>query len=204
MFLALVAVAVQNPLTAGDFFPMQPGTVWTYESSGDQSGIYDQAIGQAANIGGKTIHPVLTVNNGKILMKTFYEATPSGLYILGQDPEKPFAKPQPVFQFDPKGAKWEFEGASPYESDTQAGMRMTGSSKLVGERDVLGEKRLCLEVKSDTKIGLTSESATTFKQTMVFAKDVGMVSLEQSAQLGRRTTKFKVKLIKFEKAGAFE
>lgn len=202
MLLALVAAAIQTAPTASDFFPMEAGMKWTYESSGDQSGMYEQAIGAPMAYAGKSLPPLLTISKGKVVAKTFYEATPSGLYILGQDPGTPFERPQPVYQFDPKGAKWTFDGPSPYEDDKGSGLRMTGESRLIGEREYLGAKYLCLEVKTDTRIGPTTQVSTQFKQTMTFAKGVGMVAMEQSAQFGKRTTKFKVKIVKFEKTGA--
>jgi hypothetical protein len=202
MILALVAAALQSPLSPADFFPMEAGMKWTYESSGDQTGVYEQSIGAPVAYAGRTLAPLLTLSNGKVVAKTFYESTPTGLYILGQDPGKQFDKPQPVFQFDPKGVKWSFDGPSPYDDDKGSGMRMSGESRLIGEREFLGAKHLCLEMKTDTLIGPTSEVSTQFKQTMVFAKGVGMVAMEQSARFGRRNTKFKVKILKFEKTGA--
>lgn len=199
MIVASLALALLPQLTVADFFPLRPGMAWTYEITGDRPSIYQQKVGPAVEVSGKMIPPVLILSaTGKTIQTTFYERTDVAVFVLGHDPKNLFLKPQPVFQFDPKGAKWEFEGPSPYEDDKESGMKMVGQSKLVGQRSYLGENRDCLEVKTETKIGLTASTATTFKQTAIYAKGLGMVEMDESAQQGRNTTRRKVKIIKFE------
>jgi hypothetical protein len=199
MIVASIALALIAQTPVADFFPLQPGMSWTYEITGDRPSVDRQKVGAPIEAAGKMIPPVLILaETGKTLQTTFYERTDTGVFVLGHDAKNLFLKPQPVFQFDPKGANWEFEGPSPYEDDKESGMKMVGQSKLIGQRSYLGEQRDCLEVKTETKIGLTVSTATTFKQTAIYAKGLGMVEMDESAQQGRRTTRRKVKIIKFE------
>lgn len=201
MILALIAssaIAVQG--TASDFFPMEPGMKWTYESSGSASGSYSQEIGASTDVDGKTVTLVQIKVKGKTVQSTFYETTSNGLYVLGHDAKKLFEKPQPVFIVASKGATWEHTGPSPYEDDESGGLKLTGHSKSIGSRLYLGEKRDCLEVKTEAKIGLTGSTATTFKTTTIYAKGLGMVEMDESAQIGKTTNKRKVILTKFERA----
>ena len=57
-----------------------------------------------------------------------------------------------------------------------------------------------MEVKTDAKIGLTGSTATTFKTTTIYAKGLGMVEMDETAQIGKTTNKRKVTLTKFERA----
>ena len=198
---ALLSVGqVQTP--ASEFFPLEQGMKWQYEYTGDNAGTYSQEVGEPVDLNGKLTAPLLIKTGSKVSQTTYYDVGSAGVYVLGHDPEKLFEKPLPVFQINEKGAKWEFSGPSPYEGDTAAGMAITGQSKLVGLRPVLGDKKLCLEVKSETKIGLTKSTATTFEQTLVYAKGVGLVEFEETIRSGKKTIKRKVKLIKFEGAKA--
>lgn len=201
MILALIAtsaIAVQG--TASDFFPMEPGMKWTYESSGSASGSYSQEIGASTDVDGKMVTLVQIKVKSKTVQSTFYETTLNGLYVLGHDAKKLFEKPQPVFILAAKGANWEYSGPSPYEDDDSGGMKLTGQSKAIGSRLYLGEKRDCMEVRTEAKIGLTGSTATTFKTTTIYAKGIGMVEMDETAQNGKTTNKRKVMLTKFERA----
>ena len=136
------------------------------------------------------------------MQTTFYDLQGSGVYVIGHDPKVLFEKPQHVFQLEGKGSKWEYEGPSPYDDDKSARMRVKGQSKLVGQRTVLGEKRECLEVDTETRIGLSESTATLFKRSGLYAKGVGLVQMEENVSVGRRSQKRKVQLTKFESAKA--
>jgi hypothetical protein len=194
----LAAVCSLGQVSATEFFPMEAGMKWTYENTGDGGGLYSQEVGEPVDVGGKLASPLLIKVGSKIIQTTFYDVTSSGVYVLGSDPKKFSVKPQPVFQIDARGSKWEYVGPSPYEDDKESGMTMKGQSKLVGLRPALGEKRECLEVKVETKIGLSQATATLFKQTFLYAKGIGLVEMDQTAQSGKRTVVTKVKLLKFE------
>ena len=199
----LAAVCSLGQVSATDFFPIEVGMKWSYEISGDGVGSYTQLVGESIDLDGKTLLPVLVKNGAKVTQTTFYDVRSSGVYILGNDPKKFLENPQPVFMLDAKGAKWDFVGPSPYEDDKASGMTIKGQSKLVNPRLVLGEKRECLEVKAEIKIGLSQSTATSFKQTSTYAKGIGLVEMDQTAQYGKRSVVTKVKLLKFEgsKAG---
>ena len=103
MILALIAassIAFQS--NASEFFPMEPGMKWTYESSGSSTGSYSQEIGASTDVDGKMVTLVQIKVKGKTVQSTFYETTSNGLYVLGHDAKKLFEKPQPVFILDPK------------------------------------------------------------------------------------------------------
>lgn len=199
--LALLAsISTMSQVSAAEFFPIAPGMKWEYETAGDGAGAYRQTVGGAIDIEGTMMAPLNIVINSRVVQTIFYKVTTGGVFVLGSDPKKFPEKPQPVFMIDAKGAKWSFEGPSPYEDDKAAGMRSTGQSRMIGDRTYLGQKRECLEVKSETKIGLSESTATLIKQTTIYAKGLGMAEHDEVVQYGKRTTKRKVKLINFEAA----
>jgi len=201
--LAISVLASTNQVGAKDFFPLEPGMSWSYEVTGDAGGAYIQEVGSPMDVGGTMRTPLVIKIGGKVVQTAFYDIAPSAIYVLGHDPKAFFEHPQPVFQLEGKGSKWEFEGPSPYEDDKVARMRVKGQSKLVGSKTVLGEKRECLEVDTETKIGLSESTATVFKRQATYAAGVGLVEMTENVQLGKRSQKRKVKLVKFEskKAG---
>lgn len=197
--LSILASIVIPQATAAELFPLVPGSKWSYEITGSGSGKYDQEVGFPVEIDGKSLAPILVKVGTKITQTTFYDVAPSGVYILGHDAKKLWEKPLPVFQIGEKGAQWAFDGPSPYENDTAARMALTGQSKWIGERAYLGEKRRCLEVKTETKIGISASTATRFVQKTVYAVGIGMVEMDEEVTLGKTTNKRKVKIVKFER-----
>ena len=181
---------------------MEPGMKWSYESTGSSSGDYVQVVSASTDIDGKVVTLVQIRVKGKVVQTTFYQTSSTGLYVLGHDASKLFEKPQPVYLIGAKGATWEHTGQSPYEDDSESGIKLTGRSRLIGEKTYLGLKRECLEVKTEARIGLTASSATTFKTTAIYAKGIGMVEMEESVQHGKTSNKRKVTLLKFETAQA--
>jgi hypothetical protein len=199
MSLALIASFCSlSQISAADYFPLSPGMKWDYETTGDGAGFYSQVVGGSIDIEGTMMAPINIIIGNKVVQTTFYRITPGGVHVLGSDPKAFLATPHPVFVIEPKGAKWSFEGPSPYEGDTVARMRVNGQSKAVGPRTYLGEKRDCLEVKTETKIGLSEASATVIKHTAIYAKGLGLAELDETIQQGKRHLKRQVKLIKFE------
>jgi hypothetical protein len=187
----LIAIALMGSIVAGsaaDYFPMPAKARWDYETTGDGAGLYSQVVMHT---------PIEILIGGKTVASTFYQVTPGGVYVLGTNPKSFYERPQPVFIFDEKGTKWDFDGPSPYEADKQARMFMKGQSKSIGQRSVAGEKRDCIEVRTETKIGLSEKTATVFTQISIYAKGIGLAEMDETIQFGRTTNKRKVKLIKF-------
>ena len=201
MLTILAATVLQAP-SAADFFPLIPGTKWTYEMTGSGSGSYTQEVGFPVDVEGKKLTPIFVKSGSKITQTTFYDCASTNVSLLGYSAKKLFDRPQPVFQIAEKGAQWTFDGPSPYEGDDAGKMSLKGQSKVVGMRDVLGEKRLCLEVKTEAKIGITDDTSTRFVQVAIYAKDVGLAEMDETVTLGKRTNRRKVKLISMEKPGA--
>lgn len=196
----LFAIALMGSIVAGsaaEYFPMPAKARWDYETTGDGAGIYSQVVGEPVDVGGVMHTPIEILIGGKSVASTFYQVTTGGVYVLGTNPKSFYERPQPVFIFDEKGTKWDFDGPSPYEADKQARMFMKGQSKSIGLRSVAGEKRDCIEVRTETKIGLSEKTATVFTQISIYAKGVGLAEMDETIQFGRTTNKRKVKLIKF-------
>lgn len=203
MLVTAIALCVlAPPAAASEYFPLEPGTKWSYESSGDIAGAYDQEVGTAVEVGGESRAPIIVIERGKIAGQTFYQVTDSAVLVLGNDPKKLLKKPQPVFQIGLKEVKWDFVGDSPYEDDKGATIHIIGQSKPVGMRTVLGTKRECLEVKTENRIGMSDATATVYKQVSTYAKGVGLVEMQETIQFGKKLGKRTIKLTKFEAPGA--
>lgn len=203
MLLSAVAICLIAPgVSAADYFPLKTGMKWSYEVSGDAVGAYEVQVTTPADINGTSTPQVLVMTQGKVTQHVFYGVDSSTVSVIGTDPKKPFSKPQPVFQIGDKPTKWDFTGDSPYEDDKGAMILISGSAKTIGTRDVLGTRRDCIEVKTETRIGYNQAASTLFKQTSVYAKGVGLIQVQEVSQSGRQTIKKNTKLTKFETAEA--
>jgi len=203
MLLAAVAICLAAPaFDAADYFPLVPGMKWSYEAKGDVFGAFEIQVTEPVDIAGVATPHVLVMEQGKVSQQTFYNVDAASVSVVGSDPKKPLKDPYPIFRIGEKPTEWEYVGPSPYDDDTSASMHLTGSARKIGARDVLGVRRDCIEVKSEAKIGLSVQTATIFKNTSIYAKGVGLVEAQDSAQSGKKTIKKTVKLVKFEVPGA--
>jgi hypothetical protein len=195
MIVAALLLTFQ-PVDLNDFFPARPGTRWTYR---DTLYSYVDEVLEPVEYGGGPAIPVRTSAEGKVMETIYYRITPARVEIAGYDADKPLPAPIPVFRIDER--RWSFTGVMPtLGEESQASIK--GSSALKGKREWMGERRDILEVKLEASFGGEKANAMNVRQTAIYAKGVGLISMEQVTRIGKNDRKSRVELVKYEPAPA--
>lgn len=194
-----LAVSLYSPSTAGaaDYFPLVPGTKWTYrEESAFMPGDYIDEVKEPVEIGGQKCYPVETRLDKKILETVYYAEAGDTLFIVAYDPKKPLEAPRPLFKAGPTKLKWEYTGTTPFMNQPIP-IRVKGESVSKGIRKVLDREVECLEVRLDAQLGTEKEKFLISKQTAIYAKGIGLVEMQEKATVARNTEERKLRLVEF-------
>ncbi|MFN8221053.1 MAG: hypothetical protein U0S12_13090 [Fimbriimonadales bacterium] len=198
MVAVVVALVMAQAPSAADFFPLVPGTKWTYQ--GDVGGLAStqvDVVKEPIEIDGKPAYPVVTQVSGRIVGSSYYRVEGDTVYLVAEDPKKPFQTPQPVLKVGSGRATWKFEGFGGFIG-SEAPLRMNGVSVIKKDRPVLDRKVDALEVKLDTIMGSEGHVAMTGKQTAYYAKGIGLAELVSEQVVQKQRSKMSLKLVKFE------
>lgn len=194
-----LAVSLFSPGTAGagEYFPLIPGTKWTYrEESAFMPGDYIDEVKEPVEIGGQKCYPVETRLDKKVLETVYYAEAGDTLFIVAYDPKKPLEAPRPLFKAGTAKLKWEYTGTTPFMNQPIP-IRVKGESVSKGIRKVLDREVECIEVRLDAQLGTEKEKFLTSKQTAIYAKGIGLVEMQEKATVARNTEERKLRLVEF-------
>lgn len=196
--LIAVSLAAQAPSPA-DFFPLVAGTRRTYEERSNVSAVSVDEVGAPMDFetGGKAI-PVTTREGGREISKMFYRIEGDTLYVVASDPKHPLPQPFPILQIKGEKTNWVYSGPS---DDTKYAetVSMTGESRLLPPRDVLGKKLPVLEVKLSTTVGAGNAQEKS-DVVATYAKGVGLIQATTKTKVGKHSATNELKLVKVEEA----
>lgn len=197
----LCAVATVAPaIEAVDFFPLAPGTKWTYREEGKFiSALYTDEVKEPVEIAGDKAFPVETRQDGLLVDTVYYRSTGPAIFIIAYDPKKPLPVPRPLFKLGEKREAWEYEGITFFLKDPVP-LNVKGESVPKGKRKVLGKETECIEVKFDARMGSSTENYVFSKQTAIYAKGIGLVEMQEKTTVNRRSDERKLRLVDFEPA----
>ncbi|MBX3118035.1 MAG: hypothetical protein KF784_03150 [Fimbriimonadaceae bacterium] len=199
--IALLAASLTFAQAAvADYFPTQPGTKWTYETTLDSMKLKAISVDEVLphiEIDGKLAIPFTTSDNAGPLEKRFYRIEGDTVYIVAYNQKEPLVTPHPILKVDTKKVQWEFSGGTIYRGDLIP-LTMKGQSTPKGKRKILDEQRECIELVLEAEMEVIPGRFQRVKQTMIYAKGLGLVEMETQDTVDRNTIKSKMKLIKFE------
>lgn len=204
MILTAVALAVILAGPADDYFPLKPGTKWTYE---DENGVrsVDEAQKPLALTGKLTATPVTTTVAGRDSGAMFYLTDPNVLYLVGFGPNAVDVKnvtlltqPQPIFHVGAPKATWTFDGEMPGPMGPVL-IRIKGSSESGKKLTVLGKEVETLSLHTHSRIG-NDKRPVEIDQDATYGKGIGLIELKTVTKASGKTASKSLKLIKFEPA----
>jgi hypothetical protein len=198
MHALLAAAALVAPAeSAGDFFPLVPGTKWTYVEEGRflQSRFQDEVM-PPVDIEGGPAFPVVTKQDNTVIETVYYRATPSAILIVAYDPKNPLPEPRPVFKFGQGRQKWEFSGATPFMGGPVP-LKMKGESAVVGRRKALDRDAECIEVKLEAELEAAQGAIIRSRQTALYAKGIGLVQMHEKTTIAKQNQERKMRLIEY-------
>ena len=194
-----LAVSLLSPSDAGagEYFPLVPGTKWTYrEESAFMPGDYIDEVKEPVEIGGQKCFPVETRLDKKVLETVYYAESGDTIFIVAYDPKKPLESPRPLFKAGASKMKWDYTGTTPFMSNPIP-IRVKGESVSKGIRKVLDREAECIEVRLEAQLGTEKEKFLISKQTAIYAKGIGLVEMQEKATVARNTEERKLRLVEF-------
>jgi hypothetical protein len=184
---------------AADFFPVLPGSQWSYEETERGSRRRSVFLDEAEDpvlVGGKPAFVVATRVSGGPRQRTYYRIEGDQVFVVGYQPDQPLADPIPILQASDKRTDWVFTGETVFARD-KVPMTMRGSARRVGMRTILGERRECLEVTLEATVAAAGNFALRNKQVAVYAKGIGLVEMKETGEIGERKYERTRKLVTF-------
>ncbi len=170
-----------------EYFPLEPGTSWTYRSPGGAEALVN--VSRTEKYKDKECVVTETVSALKIVQRQWLHVSDDGIYIMKNwNPRavEEYAKPFPRAKFPfKKGQNWSWTGR-------MSGRDVSYSFRVEGEKTVQvpAGKFTGLEIITIIKV---NRELTTIKE--VFAPGVGLVCLER--ELPNRRQKQKIELVKY-------
>jgi len=196
----IAATFIADNATANDYFPLVAGTRRTYEEKVDNISTSVDEVGAPVDVKGVAAIPVVTTEAGRAISKTYYKVDGSTVWIIGSNPEHPLPKPIPIVQVNGEKTSWSYDGPTD-DTKLAESISMTGQSRMLPPRDVLGKKVSILEVKLITAMG-GGRAQERSEQTALYGKGIGLIQLTSKTTVGKHKATNELKLIQVEEAKA--
>lgn len=196
--LLVLGLAGPSQVLAEEYFPLTPGTRWTYREEGKFSTkAYDDLVLPAVEVGGQPAVPIQTSEGGRVLETVYYRALGDTILIVAYDAKKPLETPRPLFKVGPKKETWEFQGTTPFYEDLVP-LEVKGESSPKGRRKVLEKDADCIEVKFEAQMMAAPGMVLKSNQTALYAKGIGLFEMTEKTVIGKNTDQRKLKLVSFQ------
>lgn len=182
----------------GDFFPLNTGDEWHYiEEAQSVTAETVDIVGEAVEIGGATVFPVITYSDKKEIDRAYYRVTEGAVSVVAFQKEKPLLAPYPIIKNPTLGDKWEHQGET-YMQGAPADLKMDGRVKKLDSVEFDGKKYEGLEVRLEATILEEFGTKITFTQVATYAKGIGLVKMESTSKLPKKTIKSTRKLVSYK------
>jgi len=185
----LILAVTLKASTAGDFFPLKPGSTFTYEEKGSSVQL-TRTIGDALDMGGVTVTPITDRTIGSSAATTYYRVDSDQVLIVGYDVKHMMVTPMPLFKVGSDKVTWDYSGTTKTGPEGER-LLARGESHAAGQREVLGKKVDVIEVKQQTLLGV-GMSSETFEQKMIFGRGIGLIEWTNKTTLGNNKKKSNV------------
>lgn len=193
MIWAIAALLIAGDVR--DFFPLNPGTKWTYETSAASPKVVSvQEAAPAELIDGVPSIPVRTKIAGQVVETLYYQAKEDTLFLVAYKASKPFDEPRPMLVLPGSApAKWTYE-----TNEDGIPLKVQCEAAYKGRRVVMDRETDILELKVDALLGDETSIAMSFKQTALYARGIGMIDMSEDRKVNKRSHKRRIRLSKFE------
>lgn len=199
----LAASALGQPVpTAADFFPLTPGTRWTYRETieGTRRTYVDEA-GEPVAIGERSATPIVTKRGTALIGTTFYAIAGDRIEIVAEeDARNVLAPPRPLFEVGADERKWTFDGTVPYNL-RMVPIKIEGRSKRGGPREFDGKPVATLSVTISAVIKIGRRDNITQNQEAVYGAGIGLLEMRQKGKTKQGESSTELELVEFKPGG---
>lgn len=176
----LVALLALSPPPVAEFFPLVPGTRYTY-TEGSIEMVHE--VGKPTEVGGTPATPMLVFRDGKEVGRTYYRAVDGGVDVVARDPKQPFPSPHPVLRMAEGPHTWSFRGPHAAGKGGEL-LVLSGDSRLIGTRQVLGKQVEILRVRLIATLGEIIPVRA--EQESLYARGIGLVQMTSRTLNGKK------------------
>lgn len=195
--LAVLALAGLDGPDVAAYFPLTAGTRWTYEVSGLNASV--DLAKSSIEIEGKQAVPVVTLREGKEIDPRYYRIEGDTVYLVAFEPLKPLPSAHPILRVNEKRSVWTYNGHTQMHG-ALVPFSFKAQSNQKGKRNYFGKDRACIEVVMDAEIEVLPGQVIKYKQTTLFAADVGWVETKTRQTVDRKSQETTIRLVRFEPA----
>lgn len=198
MFLAPAALAIMQAANSevSEYFPLQAGTVWTYETKmGKQKSTAIGRVETEATVNNEKATPVALYVDGKRVNVAYYKTTQSSVFMLAVDPSHPLNVPKEVLRLG-NGDKWTWDGP---EGD--AVVHLEAHTAPGGSKSVLNRKVDTIKIEFDGTMTVEKTGVMLkMHQSAIYGKGIGLIQMDQEWTYDRDKLSQSMKITKFEQA----
>ena len=192
---ALIALVAFAPGIA-DFFPLNPGDSWVYAESTDGFDVrVTDTVGDMVDVEGQKMTPIITSRGEKELDRAYYRVGEGEVLLVAFKEKELLLTPYPILVSPEIKSSWKHRGETVMEG-APTDVSMEGTVKK-GTTDWKGGKIDTLEVRLEAT--LMESFGTPYKVTQVatYGKGVGLIKMESTTKLPKRTIKVSRKLVEY-------
>lgn len=182
---------------ATDYFPLQKGTSWSYTDTAERLNLQveDRAEGEyevkkeGSEEPGRMLPTIGTYDTRSGFMgRTFYIVSDKDIRVGALSRSEPIVEPYPIMVL-PLGdtEKFGYDGLVPMSGTTER-LVLDGTAKRLASVKVLGNEYPGIEITMDMKIG-QGDLLLRVTQVAVYAKGIGLVSMQETVRTERDVTR---------------
>ena len=196
--LLVFALVAQTPAPGvSEFFPLNPGDSWVYEDSGDGgAAVTTDTVGDPVEIKGIKVFPVVSTTDDKESGRVYYRLGEGEVSIVAFKKEEPLTKPYAIVR-TPAMGNWHYQGET-FMLGAPMDLTLDGKVKKAGTVEFDGKKVETIEVRLEAKIMEEFGTPWTVVQVATYGKGVGLIRMDSTTKLPRRTEKSTRKLIAYK------
>jgi hypothetical protein len=178
---ALLGLILTPPPGLSDFFPLVPGTIYTFlDSRAVQPVTWTVKPSEKLDNGVQAVPVDVGSENSVRHTTVYYVVKEDGVYTVDPKDTAPEPFMTPLFLWAKGDGEWDFSG----ETSDRRTVKITGGTHPSGHESVLGKDTEVEEINLDTKDPLSTSPQV--HKTMVLAKGVGVVMMDESWPAGSR------------------
>ncbi|MDI9638940.1 hypothetical protein QPK87_27960 [Kamptonema cortianum] len=201
----LVGLLLAPDERVSDYYPLVPGSKWTYEEvtkiGRDKfTRIYTDRVGEAVEINDQKAIPIFSKGPDGSESAIYHMVTESAVWVVAFDPAKPLPNPYPILQVSGSRERWVFEGMTQFMHDFVP-MKLEGNSYSGGTKTVLGDKlsTMWAETKAVIQAAETGTTAmfASSESKALYAKGIGLVEMTSKETIGKTKSERTRKIVSY-------
>ena len=200
MVLAAVVVGSLSVAVSAPYFPLTPGTTWTFsETTAGLTETWTDTCGggvQMAPFG--EVFRIESKSAGQPTEHSYYQVSGEWVTMVAYVPGKPFAKPMPILPVQATKKSWTYQGVVEYPSGPVT-VDFKFQSNPGGERPFTGRRAKTLVVEMTGTITSKQGEKFTTRKVSTYAEGMGLVESETRFEMAdlkvdrkRTLTEFKL------------